>query len=839
MSIERLLKGHRELLKSHGTEGSFEEAVNGSFDKVLSKGPSWLKEYTFDHGSYYEFVKNKVYASSSSDDDVSELIIVAVSALHAFIQVNVTGPALTFDPCELTVESSLDMEAFRDAYLEELKSDGEPAFQLLLYGHLLLLSEAILEALIDKTDSPLKPFCKWWYSRALAFHQALLNGQSSSLHQNIFTYLNEDTLKDIEPDHDLTIRFYCEFARAQLLYDHDKKAQSSLEKAKTESNLSYILTGLKAKRTKFQQKQTSQLVFLAKSFDGKSTEVVNTNETSTSGNQPSTLDLNSEVLLEKPEYEADGEDDAEHVPQELKQLDPNKQPALQDIDSAIILLNIAKIKQSSPHKDQLIQEELMAMAERIISSPNSSVNWSLYSRALWVRSLLEADSAKTVQRGTLQMQSLVEDLGFSNITTYLPKADVTEGTDGKARLEYIHQLLPLPKWSMDSALAERLMALGALKSALEVYERLEMWGEVALCHAAVGKSDEAVKIMEDHLKKHPKDARGWSILGDITLNPEYWEKSWEIGKYAASKRALGRYYYSPPKSAGIERNLETAIKHLNGSLQINPLNSSAWFLYGCAGLETAQWELAAEAFSRCVALDDSDAKSWSNLSTALIRMNKKSEAFNTLKRAVRAAADLNDWRIWSNYVHVAADLNDWAEAVRGLKEMILIRGDEEGERGIDLVLLEQIVQNLVESDLGNDANALTLFQKNAIELVTKIVPTYITNDARLYKLVARVNIWLRKPWTALESYEKGWRIISSNLDVTDEASWNQAVDYCTDLVDAYTNFGPMDGRIEGSVVCKDWKFKARSAIRTLMGKGKAFWEDSDGWDRLKTIKDDL
>ncbi|KAA8913202.1 hypothetical protein TRICI_003264 [Trichomonascus ciferrii] len=837
MSIERLIEGHRELLKSHGIEGSFEEAVNGSFNKIFSKGPTWLKEYTFDHGLYYEFVKDKVYASTLSDDDVSELIIVAVSALHAFIQVNVTGPALAFDPCELTVGSSIDMEVFRENYLEELKSDGEPAFQLLLYGHLLLLSEAILQALIDKQGSELVPFCKWWYSRALAIHQALLNGQSSSLHQKIFTYLNEDTLKDTKPDQDLTIRFYCEFARAQLLYDHDKKAQNSLEKAKTESNLEYILTGLKAKRTKFQQKQTSQLVLLARSFGGINDEVTNANEASS--HQPSALDLNSDLLLEKPEYQADSDDAAESVPEVLKQLDPNKQPALRDIDTAIILLNIAKIKQSSPHKDQLIQEELMAMAERIISSPSSSVNWSLYSRALWVRSLLESDSAKTVQRGTLQMQSLVEELGFSNITPYLPKAEVTEESDGKARLEYIHQLLPLPKWSMDSALAERLMALGALKSALEVYERLEMWGEVALCHAAVGKSEKAIEIMEDHLRKHPKDARGWSILGDITLNPEYWEKSWEIGKYAPSKRALGRYYYTPPQSAGIERDLEAAIKHLNDSLQINPLNSSAWFLYGCAGLETGQWELAAEAFSRCVALDDSDAKSWSNLSTALIRMNKKSEAFNTLKRAVRAAADLNDWRIWSNYVHVAADLNDWAEAVRGLKEMILIRGDEEGERGIDLVLLEKLVQKLVETNLGNDASALTLFQRNAIELVTRIIPTYITHDARLYKLVARVNIWLRKPWSALENYEKGWRVISSNLDATNEASWNHAVDYCSDLVDAYINFGPMDGRIEGSVVCKDWKFKARSAVRTLMGKGKAFWEDSDGWDRLKTMKEDL
>lgn len=851
--MEELIEKHKGLLKSSNSlDGSFADVANGEFGKVLSNySPSWLKKFNYSQSgdSFFNYVTSNIDPINLSIDEYSNLILLSVASLHTFIQANATGPALTFDPYKnnpIGDDESLDSDKFNQSCIQELSSDGEPAFQLLSYGHLLLLSEGILSKLVNADDTnKLLPFSKWWYSRALVFHQGVLNEQSSSIFESIFTHFNaEETLNKIvsAKDQDLTTRFYCEFARAQLLYDQDKKAENSLEVAKTKSNLSFSLTGLKAKRTKYQQKETSQLVLLAKSST--------TAENSSSSNQkPSAVKLDSDLLLEKPQYSND-DDESSTLPQELLDLDPNDQPILNDIDVAIILLNVSRIKQSSPHKEVLIQEQLLAMVERIISSTaavdnnNTYNNWSLYSRALWLRSVFESDAAKTVQRGTLQMQSLVEELGFANTTTYLPKIDPknedeVSSQDITARLRFIHQLLPLPKWSMDSALAERFMSLGALKSALEVYERLEMWGEVALCYAAVGQEEKGIEVIQDHLERNPHDARGWAILGDITLNPEYWEKSWQVGKYASSKRSLGRYYYTPPKNSGVERDVEAAIRHLNDSLQINPLNESAWFLYGCAGLETAQWELAAEAFSRCVALDETDVKSWANLSTALIKLGKKSEAFKSLQQASKSAGELKDWRIWDNYVTVAADLNDWAEVVRGLKEMILIRADSEGERGVDLAILERVVQNLVETDLGEDAQSLTLFQRTAVDLITNTLPNYITNDARLYKLVARVNMWLRKPWAALESYEKGWRIISANLDVTDEKNWNQAVDYCTDLVDAYTNFGPMDGRIEGSVVCKDWKFKARTALRTLMGKGKAFWEDSEGWQRLATMKEEL
>ena len=77
-----------------------------------------------------------------------------------------------------------------------------------------------------------------------------------------------------------------------------------------------------------------------------------------------------------------------------------------------------------------------------------------------------------------------------------------------------------------------------------------------------------------------------------------------------------------------------------------------------------------------------------------------------------------------------------------------------------------------------------------------------------------------------------------------EAQWDAVVEQTIDLVDAYETLGPRE-RTEGlaagsgELVAKDWKFKARSAVRSVMGKVKEVWEDSKGWDRLKDRLDEL
>ena len=73
---------------------------------------------------------------------------------------------------------------------------------------------------------------------------------------------------------------------------------------------------------------------------------------------------------------------------------------------------------------------------------------------------------------------------------------------------------------------------------------------------------------------------------------------------------------------------------------------------------------------------------------------------------------------------------------------------------------------------------------------------------------------------------------------------NEVVDATVSLCDAYESLGPKEkneglGAGEGVMVAKDWKFKAKSAIRGIMGRGKASWEDTEGWNRLTDAMDGL
>lgn len=81
----------------------------------------------------------------------------------------------------------------------------------------------------------------------------------------------------------------------------------------------------------------------------------------------------------------------------------------------------------------------------------------------------------------------------------------------------------------------------------------------------------------------------------------------------------------------------------------------------------------------------------------------------------------------------------------------------------------------------------------------------------------------------------------------DEKKWGAVVRATERLVrDGYAKYGPMDREgqdtsadVEAELVAKDWRFKSRSAVRGVMGKGKDFWEDSEGWNRLKELQSEV
>lgn len=825
------------------------------------------------------------------------LQLVAIALLQVYIQNNFTGPCTDYSSHEMFFGSAVPADVHLLA-VRLLNIDGQQAYELMQDPVFLVIACALFEHLsgvsaentllgklptssvddiaaeasvaVQRAENdPVLASLLWWRARALQVHHSVLSEGASTLSSVTFVLLVPSVANALAPATDtppllqkhVQLAFFVESARNNIHAQTEHLATPFLARARELSGLSFVLTGAKAKRTKFQKFHTSNLIVLAKSAGPSLLDDDARNDS------PEAFVLDSDLLLEKPHFES--LDDLEMADEpnskrfrfdptptevtpenllpiaarqddipELKALDPNKQPLLTDTDTLQLLLRLATLRQTLPSSNLLVEEELMALVTRLIYT-SEAANWLLFGRALWERSVLETNKARTIERGILQMTALVEEIGIKVKARVIPEAcGPTDGSMAASRLRFIHQLPLMPLWAMDVKLAEKYMSLGIIRSAIDIYERLSLVTDAALCYAAVDNEAEAERLLRSRIEAHPDDARAISVLGDVMQDPELWERAWKTGRYAKAKASLSRYYYSPPRLSGLERNVELAIAHMHDCLTANPLVYENWFFYGCCGLESEQYGLALEAFTRCVSLDDTNSYAWLNLATALLRTDKTKPAFNALKKALRTAGEgKKSWRIYENYLVVAAKLGEWSDVLIAARELVLLK---DGELSIDIPVIEKLVEILVATELPTDGGRLTHYQRLCTEFVCEQLPSVINTSARCWRIVSRVELWRQRPWAALECHEKAYRAVSHRPELeTDELVWNEAVDACEDLVAAYESLGEKPGKHgAGDVVCKDWKYKTRTTVRSLMSKGKAMWEDSEGWVRLQQMKED-
>lgn len=76
--------------------------------------------------------------------------------------------------------------------------------------------------------------------------------------------------------------------------------------------------------------------------------------------------------------------------------------------------------------------------------------------------------------------------------------------------------------------------------------------------------------------------------------------------------------------------------------------------------------------------------------------------------------------------------------------------------------------------------------------------------------------------------------------VLDAEAWKGVVGVTDNLVSAYENYGPMESSLgDGKEVERNWRSKARSAVRGVMGKARDAWEGSEGWGVLEGKLEEL
>lgn len=893
-----------------------------------------------------------------------EFLSLATVAFSCFLQANVTGPPLSYNPADGILPSSLfegtntTVERLQKRLISGLSIDGEAVYRLIPHVELFCLAKCILNHPSMTQDLPLTLA----RLRANFWHQRLLTDISSSLQDTIYDDLQliGDSVLSSPPFNSIITptQFFLERATIHIYHGFDQRARADIEQAARERSFHFALTGRFGKRTKYQEKELSQLVVLATSVDdddeaarsGKSTnaDTIKTGPSSYRRTEaiPRKLNLNDDTLLESiaftqpaasvPDFQQD-----DHLHPSLETLDPGNQPLLQPLDAIILLATASSITNTSP-TDGLTREETLPYAERVISGGSS--NWQVYTQALIVRSRIEGYRSRTIERSVLQLQAVVDQVvaetssykasqddaasAMTTSTTFLPQPKSTESASASERLRYIHQLASSPRWKLEAELADRWVSLGGLRTALEIYERLQMWAEVALCWAANDREDKARKIIRRQLYNSvittstnklleddedndvgdyrierdplPADApRLFCILGDLEKSTAAYERAWEISnqRYARAQRSLGKFYSA-------NKDLDEAGTAYARSLKVNPQNHAIWFALGCIRLQQEDWAGAVDAFGRAVQIEDTDAESWSNLAVALLKLpphilpgdrdtfgtkldrnhsnvelmpegcsngsnvpatdpqKHVREALVALKRA--AALKRESFRIWQNLLSVSIKLSPppYTEIMIAQNRLIELLGNNEGERCVDVEIVEALVAHLVtaypraptdaETPEINDrqledggtlqvsAPKRVGFERMVIDLVQKRVTPLITSSRRLWLVTAKLSLYMQRPSATLSAYEKAWRVTLNQPgweSGTGEAkdAWREVADSTIDLLDGYESLGERireAGMGAGELVAKDWRFKSRSAVRSVLARAKEGWEGDDGYETL-------
>jgi tetratricopeptide (TPR) repeat protein len=887
----------------------------------------------------------------TGDKSAVSVLITGLAAFNAFLQANVTGP-----PLELgnVFPKKDDGVTFREQCLKSLDVDGVSVYQHNPHVELFCVARLVFTVYFPRIVEGNFRDCKWMRVRVNAYHQRLLSGLSggrlsdSTMLQDVI----EKDLKELGDEifgeqsafsTEVKVQFLLEKAQIYIMQGLDLKVKENVNMAKTVSGFSYALSGALGKRTKFQQNDISQLVVFARSkesedgpsagsLSGALKESTISNGDRPSKSAPTALDLNDDTLLEAIEFAPTASEKVDNsaLPPELSNLNPDSQPQLKPLDQ-ITLLTEATLKDILSPLDKLNSEEILPYAVRVLS--DKPTNWQIYTQALLVRSRIESHRSRTQERSVLQLQVIVDQIIADTqeespsspdtipevrVTQFLPRAKVEESAPVNERLRYIYQLNTPTRWELETELAYAWSGVGSLVSALEIFKRLKLWAEVALCFHSVGQEDKARQVVRRQLffssqgpsmDKYDIDAadivtekwdgeirptpphapRLWCILGDLDNDPSCWLRAWEISKhrYARAQRTLGEYY---TKKGELENAREAYIK----ATIVNRQNNDTWSRLGDIDLAVGNWDGAIIAFQQSIMIDDTDAKTYSNLGSALLSKHKElvslqkaaakdiipseqedgeedidfsrvsqktqdpkailKQALSAYKRG--AAIAHSNWQIWDNVITVAGRLSppSFPDLLLGLRAVIKIRSPSVGEYAVDVDILRALVLEITSRERLENSNAAESPEANGgiytpargslargvIQMMeTDIIPL-ITKRAELWALVEKLSFYRRDYAGALASAEKAWRMASKGEEwMQDGDGWKSVVAATDNLVSAYENYGPME-KADGSEVERGWRMKARSAVRGVMGRARDAWEGSEEWvlleERLEELK---
>ncbi|KAK3576768.1 hypothetical protein CHS0354_014583 [Potamilus streckersoni] len=752
------------LSQNYGVEAPYDGLTNedpvrlfcrGQYDGVLrSHIGQHILQSRCDEGPHQlgaRIVKNvekflSIPTSNDEDSRIRELdvLVLAASCLQLFVQSNWLGPPPNHDLTSVTLpldlQSQEQVKKVQEEIESELSLDGEPVYSLAVHLEYLYYARCILLDCREKLKN--LQTANWWLLRCIGVHQCLLDNKSPTLKETVAELI--DILQKKVPlmmddnNRDLIIQFYLEAAFLSYMFYDYRNAKDNINKARKMTGLVVELTGAMGKRTLFQQESKAQLI-LNVSREGTGHPV----STETLIAQipeylPKVLRLDDDTVMNSISFE---DKSLEHV------------PSLSAAEQAVILASMEEhIHNHVASEDNLLREEVEAYLSCVLPQAKC---WSICVAALYRRSCMEVDSKRHVERAMMQVEELLNQIK-------------REKPESSHRLDLFYAVKIPPKWIIQKTLADLLLSLGAVGSALEVFEQLQLWEDVIKCCQRLGKSEKAESLIREQLKVK-ETANMWCYLGDVTNRIENYEKAWEVSgqRSARAQRCMGYAFFR-------QENYEKAMECFEQSLKINSLQVPLWFTFGCTALSAKKYEVAVKAFSRCVSLDYDNFEAWNNLASAFVKLKDKQKAFLVMKDALKCSYD--NWRVWENYLVISTDCGEFGEVIQAYHRLIDLK-----DKWLDLEVLSILVLAITNNINDAQGNPSSRYRQKVQELFGRITAK-VSNSGPLWRLYAQLYspIAAEKP----ENQKKMLQYLQkSHRCVIQEANWEKDIAKCKEIAD--------------------------------------------------------